>query len=661
MKALKLKRMLSLFLALTVISGSGLTAFADEAEEVIPENEEETVEETVPDEAEIEVPSDEEIDEDVSEITEDTEPEFETEDEIIIEGLPEETEPSVVEEEEEAVLAGAGIDINSSNFPDLEFRNFVEYYYDVDEDGLLSYNERANVVMIDVYDSNIGSLEGIEYFFNLTDLYAQANNITSVDLSENSKLRIVSIYDNPLSSIDVSFSPWLSMAYEYGEKNDEGYSISYLMNRYTENAYGLFVDEGVNITYKKSSLFGNGWKKSSNGKWWFKFPDRSYPTGKIKLGNKHYVFDNKGYMITGWYKMNEGWVYAGSDGALVTGPQKIKNKNYLFALDTCIMIETSGWHSIEIDPTVTDNYYIEEDGTLATGWKKIWCGIDYFWFYFDQNGKAVSGFQTINGKDYYFHSNFYVSEPCMVTSYFSDDDGGQYFAQSNGEILKNKWFLAEGVVWVYFGSDGRAVNGWQKIDKKWYYFNDHELVTDTVYYVYEDNSYYMFDKNGVMKTNCWGSVVMYGNKVWFYFGSNGKAVTGWKQISGIWYYFREESPCGIMAADAVYNIKGKIYHFNKDGSLDESHNKWVHIDYGDNWAYLGDDGTGVTGWKKISGKWYYFDTYDGLMMRGWFQDPDTEKIYYFAYDGYMLCNTTQVIDGVEYVFDKNGVCKNPAL
>ena len=54
------------------------------------------------------------------------------------------------------------------------------------------------------------------------------------------------------------------------------------------------------------------------------------------------------------------------------------------------------------------------------------------------------------------------------------------------------------------------------------------------------------------------------NGIWYNFGTNGKMVTGWKQISGSWYYLL---PWGGMQ----------------------------------------------TGWKKVDNVWYYFDR-SGAML-----------------------------------------------
>ena len=97
----------------------------------------------------------------------------------------------------------AGIPINSTTFPDENFRNWV-LAQDYGQDGVLTEAEIAGVTEINVYGKNIASLKGIEYFTALTGLYCGSNQLTSLDVSQNTALTILSCNDNQLTSLDVS-------------------------------------------------------------------------------------------------------------------------------------------------------------------------------------------------------------------------------------------------------------------------------------------------------------------------------------------------------------------------------------------------------------------------------------------------------------------------
>ena len=114
--------------------------------------------------------------------------------------------------------------IDKENFPD---DNFREYLLDQDygKDGVLTEREIMNITEMDVYDMEISSLQGIEYFTALTvldcddnelttldiskntalvTLYCSMNYLTSLDITNNVALVYLDCYDNELTSLDVS-------------------------------------------------------------------------------------------------------------------------------------------------------------------------------------------------------------------------------------------------------------------------------------------------------------------------------------------------------------------------------------------------------------------------------------------------------------------------
>ena len=59
--------------------------------------------------------------------------------------------------------------------------------------------------------STLTSLQGIEYFESLTELYCLSNQLTSLDVSANTALTKLECYDNQLTSLDVSGCTALTM------------------------------------------------------------------------------------------------------------------------------------------------------------------------------------------------------------------------------------------------------------------------------------------------------------------------------------------------------------------------------------------------------------------------------------------------------------------
>ena len=97
-----------------------------------------------------------------------------------------------------------GIAINETNFPDINFRNWVLEVLECGADGVLKDVEITDVTRIVVTEKGIQNLKGIEYFTALKELYCNGNQLTSLDVSKNRVLKELYCYDNQLTSLDVS-------------------------------------------------------------------------------------------------------------------------------------------------------------------------------------------------------------------------------------------------------------------------------------------------------------------------------------------------------------------------------------------------------------------------------------------------------------------------
>ena len=80
------------------------------------------------------------------------------------------------------------IPLYSSIFPDKTFLEYIRTTFDKDSDGHLDPYEWPAVTKIDVHSKNITSLDGISVFRYLTELNCSDNQLTSLDLSYNTKL-----------------------------------------------------------------------------------------------------------------------------------------------------------------------------------------------------------------------------------------------------------------------------------------------------------------------------------------------------------------------------------------------------------------------------------------------------------------------------------------
>jgi len=103
--------------------------------------------------------------------------------------------------------AGAGasdeVTINSTNFPDDIFRQYVTSY-DINKDGVLSDSELSSVVTINVRGRDISNLKGIAHFKNLKTLNCNGNNLQNLSLESNTMLTYLDAGNNKLNEINVS-------------------------------------------------------------------------------------------------------------------------------------------------------------------------------------------------------------------------------------------------------------------------------------------------------------------------------------------------------------------------------------------------------------------------------------------------------------------------
>lgn len=116
----------------------------------------------------------------------------------------EEQENGASAQAEEEFVQPASVEINSTNFQDTDFQNYVKQY-DKDENDSLSLEERNKVTTIELPDdSYCPTMKGIEYFPELVTLKCSNVHMRSLDVSKNLKLETLWCYWNSLKQLDVS-------------------------------------------------------------------------------------------------------------------------------------------------------------------------------------------------------------------------------------------------------------------------------------------------------------------------------------------------------------------------------------------------------------------------------------------------------------------------
>lgn len=106
-------------------------------------------------------------------------------------------------------------------FPDKNFWEYIKkatfqtgsysgYTFDLDEDGTLSREECETVRVLTIKErEDISSIEGIEAFPKLRELYCSNTGITEIDLSNNPRLQILTCSHTAITELDVSACPLL--------------------------------------------------------------------------------------------------------------------------------------------------------------------------------------------------------------------------------------------------------------------------------------------------------------------------------------------------------------------------------------------------------------------------------------------------------------------
>ncbi len=102
-----------------------------------------------------------------------------------------------------ADLNAGDVAVNATNFPDPIFRSYVSSNFDANGNGVLSASEISAATTINLTAVGVSDLKGVEYLTALTTLNCGGNNLTGVDLSQNTRLKTVSLIYNDLKHLDL--------------------------------------------------------------------------------------------------------------------------------------------------------------------------------------------------------------------------------------------------------------------------------------------------------------------------------------------------------------------------------------------------------------------------------------------------------------------------
>jgi Leucine-rich repeat (LRR) protein len=104
----------------------------------------------------------------------------------------------------------ADVAINATNFPDANFRSYLNSQYSGEVITTAQLNARDSLKLS---YKGISNMKGVEYFTQLTYLDCYSNNLTSINVSANTKLKYLNVGYNQMTSIDVSANTALEQLY----------------------------------------------------------------------------------------------------------------------------------------------------------------------------------------------------------------------------------------------------------------------------------------------------------------------------------------------------------------------------------------------------------------------------------------------------------------
>lgn len=310
------------------------------------------------------------------------------------------------------------------------------------------------------------------------------------------------------------------------------------------------------------------WYEGTSGSLYYCYADGTYATGITTLPNEEtYLFALDGTLKTGWQTIDGVRYYFD----LTTGQKQfgwISHSNRLYY----VFPETGkqvGEAVIDGTPYVFDEFgvlqtgiYTCEDGTIAgcaedatpyTGF--VTDETSQATYYFNENGIAQTGFQTVDGATYY------LGEDGILRTGLTSIDDSVYDFGTDGAMQTGLVTMEDGTV-LFFGADGKQAMGLQTVDGKTYYFSDLGMAVNAKQTI--DGKTYYFGADGSMQT---GKVTLQDGS--YYFGKNGEQVTGWLTLDGSEYYF--DLTTGKMATGTV-TLPDGTYIFDENGVLQKKQN-----------------------------------------------------------------------------------------
>ena len=472
----------------------------------------------------------------------------------------------------------------------------------------------------------------------------------------------------------------------------------YYFEQYGELIKNNFAPDGRYYDkYGKQVDFGTNRYFELNGEWYYAGNDGAILKGPQTIDGVKVYFRQYGAQVKGYFVKDEGdnksRYYDKDTGALATNqyviaynPYKHRNERY-YVNDQGIRL--TGPQTIDgkqvyfdtyegsqvFDNFADDGYFYDQDGNRVDLGANHYVQVRDNWYYVGNEGKILTGEQTIDGTHVYFE---YSGE--QVKGDF--DYNNQFHDKDSGNLVTNRFVTVNDKTY-FIGGDSKAIKGATVIDNTEYFFD--EKTGAQVKGNFATNDKYYDGSTGALVTNSYVQV----DKDWYYVGNDGKRLKGSQTINNVSVYFDSYSG---KQAKGEFSDNGYYYDKDSGAKVDLGTSRYVQVN--DNWYYVNAEGKILKGEQTIDGVQVNFDPYSGMQTKGGFVDSrgqlisekkhntyerpskfydnnsgalvknqyfnNNGKWYYADAQGNILTGP-QTIDGVHVYFDDDGVQAKDAV
>ena len=274
------------------------------------------------------------------------------------------------------------------------------------------------------------------------------------------------------------FFSYVNSALKYGLQVLDG--KTFYLNEKGEVQYGWHNVDGFRYYFGSDGYAYQGFKDIEGKTYFFSYVNSTLKYGWQGIDGKLFYLNEAGEVQYGWHNIGNFRYYFGTDGYAYQGFQNIDDKTYFFSY-----VNSALKYGLQV--LDGKSFYLNEKGEVQYGWHNI----GNFRYYFGSDGYAYQGFKDIEGKNYFFS---YVNSALKYG--WQGIDGKLFYLTSEGVLFEGKGFQTiEGK--SYYFEDNYAVRGYKEIEGNTYYFDSVTGEFRTGLHLINGNEYY-YNEYGIL-------------------------------------------------------------------------------------------------------------------------------------------------------------------